>query len=361
MKNNKNKLILISSGLALILIPYFINVYSVLRMTAVIIGIIGLIAGIVIDKEDKVWRIVLLPIAFLVITLALDFGVSHLFKTIPVFSDKLVSSEKVIVYNSLFYREYSCDGKITIDNLYKKSYLCDPNDLESSDVSSFLNNILENYNKHKNTFVKIDGKISKLNGTYNLELQAYTLTEESTNGYVQFSDNITLEVNFNEIQDLTKYKVYDSISIIGRIDEIIKKGSNYIIRLYDSIILESDLYETYEISVVDKENCVNDKAKYTETEEGKYYTSCLSNIFVKYDSENVYDLSYVLNDKKITIDTLIKKSVETTEANGNTLYNLEKFKILSCANKKEYIIGNSKLELDSPYCEAEEPNTNEEL
>ncbi|MBQ6687147.1 MAG: hypothetical protein IJN03_01325 [Bacilli bacterium] len=361
MKNNKTKLILILSGLALILIPYFINVYSILRMISVICGIIVLVAGIVIDIADKLWRIVILPILFLIITLALDFGVSHLFKTIPVFSDKLVSSKDVIVYNSLFYREYSCNGKITIDNLYKKSYLCDPDDLEENDVSSFLNNVLENYNKHKNTFVKIAGKISKLNGTYNLELQAYTLTEESTNGYVQFSDNITLEVNFNEIQDLTKYNVYDSISIIGRIDEIIKKGSNYIIRLYDSIILESDLYKSYEISVVEKNSCVNDKAKYVETDEGTYYTSCLNNIFVKYDSENVYDLSYVLKDKKITIDTLTNNSIETTEVNGNKLYNLEQFKILSCGNKKEFIIGNSSLGLESPYCDVEEPNSSEEL
>jgi len=131
--------------------------------------------------------------------------------------------------------------------------------------------------------------------------------------------------------------------------------------MYDSIIIESDLYDTFELSVVEKNKCENDKAEYAKTETLTYYTSCLNNVFVRYDEENVYDLSYVLLDKKMAFDSLISKSVDKEELDGNILYEYETFKLLSCANKEEVIIGNSNLKIDSPYCEVEEPNTEEEL
>lgn len=361
MKKAKREIIFIIVGLLLMLIPFFINVYSVYRLLSIFLGIVSLEVGLVIDKYDKAWRIVILPIIFFVLSYGIDFGVTHLFNTIPVFSQRFISSDNVIVYNSIFYREYSCSKKIIIDNLYKMEYPCSGDDLKEIDSTSFLNSVLENYNDHKDKFVKINGKISKLNGTYNLEMQAYTLTDESINGYVMFSDNITLEVNFNTIKDLTKYNVYDNITVIGRIDALIKKGDNYIIKMSDSIIMPSDLYETYELSAVENKSCENDKVEYAVTDEGTYYTSCLNNIYVKYTDENVYELSYVLLDKKITINNLIENSIETKEENGNILYDLDTFKILSCKDKNEYIIGNKKLKIDSPYCKAEEPKSNEEL
>lgn len=351
MKFTKRRILFIVIGILFALIPYFINVYSVYRLLMVLFGLILLEIGLIIDKYDKPWRIVLLPIIFLIISFSLDFGVSHIFKTIPIFSQRHISSENVIVYNSLFYREYSCNKEIKIDDFYQQEYSCNKKDLNTIDSTSFLNNVLENYVEHKNKFVKINGKISKLNGTYNLEMQGYTLTDESINGYVLFSNNITLEVNFNEIKDLTKYKVYDNITVIGRIDELIKRGDTYTVRMYDSIIIDSDLYKNYEFSVVEEKKCEHDKKEYTVTEEGKYYTSCLNNIYVKYDEENVYELSYVLLDKKITINNLIEKSIETLEEDGNILYDLETFKILSCKDSDEYILGNKKLKIDSPYCE----------
>lgn len=352
MKNKKRKIIFILIGLILTLAPFFINNYNIYRLLGVLIGLIFLEIGFIIDKADKAWRIVILPILFIITAYLLDFGVTHLFNTIPIFSQKLVSSKDVIVYNSLLYREYSCGDKIIIDNFYEKEYPCSSEVLEEMDVTGFLNNVLENYNNYKDKFVKINGKISKLNGTYNLEMQAYTLTDESINGYVLFSDNITLEVNFNSVKDLTKYKVYDNITVIGRIDELIKKGNNYIVRMYDTVVLESDLYETFELSVVENKKCENDKTKYAETDEGIYYTSCLSNIYIKYDEENVYDLSYALLDKKMLFSNLIKNAKEKEELNGNTLYDLDTFKILKCKDNKEFIIGNKKLKVDSPYCES---------
>ncbi len=360
MKQIKRKHILMVIGLILIFIPYFINQYTVYRLLSLLFGIL-LVEASILEKNDKAWRIVVLPIIFIVLSFNLDFGITHIFKRIPIYAQKHQSSDKVVVYDSLFYRVYSCDEKLIVDDFYEKGYLCSEEDIKDKDVSSFLNNVYENYNEYHNKFVKINGKISKVNGTYNLEMQAYTLTEDSINGYVMFSDNITLEVNFNEIKDLTKYKVYDSITVIGRVDEFIKKGFRQSLILQDSIILESDLYNTYELSVIEKDKCENDLVKYAETDEAKYFTSCLNNIFVKYDAENVYDLSYVLADEKIKKENLIARSNSHEEVNGNILYKLKQFNMLVCANEKAIILGNNYLELFSPYCKAETSNFEEEL
>lgn len=357
----KRKIILIIIGLLMAIIPYFINVYSIYRLLSVLIGLILIEIGLIMNKKDKAWRITFIPIIFLILAFFIDYGTVHLFKNIPIFADKVKSSKEVITYNSLFYREYSCDGKIILDNFYEMSYPCDKSYLETTDATSFLNNVIENYKTYQNKFVKIEGKVSKVNGTYNLELQGYTLTEESINGYVLFSDSVTLEVDFNKIIDLTGYKVYDTIKVIGRIDELIKKGDNYIIKMYDSVILKSDLYKTFEMSVVPKNSCKNDKFEYAATPELTYFTSCLDSIYVKYDEENIYDLSYVLLDKKMTFEALTQLSGDKTEENGNTLYKYDNFNVLECSNKKEIIIGDKTLKVDSSYCTAEEPNLDKEL
>lgn len=357
----KKKLILLIIGLLLNIIPQFINVYTIYRLFSVLVGLIIIQVALIIDKKDKVWRTILFPIIFLILSFAIDYGIVHIFNRVPIYATRIKSSNEVTNYNSLFYRIYSCDNKLIIDNLYKKEYLCSKKSIEKIDVTSFLNNVIENYKDYKDKFVKLEGKISKVNGTYNLELQGYTLTEESINGYVLFSDNVTLEVNFNEITDLTTYKVYDSITLIGRIDELIKKGSYYTIKMQDSIILNSDLYETFELSIVEKNKCGNDRSEYAKIDELTYYTSCLDNVYVKYNAENVYDLSYVLIDKKMNLKSLVSKAEEKIEENNNILYKFEKFNILECSNKTEVIIGNRKLKIDSPYCEAVDSNTEEEL
>lgn len=357
----KRKIIMLLIGLLLIIIPFIINSYNVLRLISVLIGLILIEIALIINTKNKAWRIVIYPLLFISFVFAIDYGIVHLFNRVPIFANAVKSSKKVETYNSLFYRVYDCNNKLIIDDLYLKEYQCSPKALDTTDVTSFLNNVIENYREYKDEFVKVEGKVSKVNGTYNLEMQGYTLTEDPINGYVLFSDNITLEVNFNNILDLTNYKVYDSLTVIGRIDELLKKGEFYTLKLQDSIILQSDLYDTFDISIIEKSKCENDKVEYAKTTDLTYYTSCLDNIFVKYDDENVYDLSYVLLDKKMTIESLLNKSVEKEKENGNKLYKYEKFKVLVCANGKEVIIGNNDLKIDSPYCEVAEPNTDEEL
>jgi len=357
----KRRLIFLIIGLILFLVPYLVNIYTINRLLSLIVGLVFILISLIINKKDKAWRIVFLPIIFLMLSFVIDYASSHFYKNPPIFAEEVKSSEDVSVYNSLFYRVYRCGKKYIVDDFYKKEYQCNEDSLNTIDSSSFLNNVLESYSEHKDKFVKIAGKVSKINGTYNLELQAYTLTDESINGYVLFSDNITLQVNFNKIEDLTKYKLYDSITVIGRIDELIKKGEHYIIKMIDSVILESSLYNDYELSVVEKNKCENDLEKYVEMNDITYSLSCISNIFVKYDSENVYDLSYVLSDKKVTLESLIEKSVDKEEEAGNIMYNLNDFKMLKCADNKKIILGNKSLKIDSPYCEVIPENTEDEL
>jgi len=189
----KKKIVLVI-GLLMVLVPYFINVYSIYRLLSILVGLILVEITLIMNKKDKAWRIVFFPLIFLSLSFALDYGVVHVFKRIPIYADRVKSSKDIIVYNSLLYREYSCKEKLIIDDLYQKSFMCDETSLKEIDATGFLNNILENYSEYQNKFVKLDGKVSKVNGTYSLELQGYTLTEESINGYVLFSENVLLKL-----------------------------------------------------------------------------------------------------------------------------------------------------------------------
>lgn len=356
----KRRLTLIIIGLLLTLIPYFINVYSIIRALSIFFGIVSLIIAITLNKKGETLLIVILPIVFILMAFGFDYGIVHIFNTTPIFANKVISSNKVITYNSILYRVYSCNNKIIIDNFYKLEYPCSSNDLETHEVTTFLTNVLENYQSYKDNFVKITGKISKINGTYNLELQNYTKTDESINGYVMFNDSVTLEVNFNEVKELTNYKVYDNVTVIGKVDKLIQSFDKYTLKLIDSVILDSDLYNHFELSIIPKNSCDNDKVKYEEMDNLVYYTSCIDKVLIKYNEDNIYDLSYELLDKRVTLNDLINLSKESKEENGNTLYIYDDFNILKCANQNEIIIGTKKLEVNSPYCEVEEPN-NEEL
>ena len=76
---------------------------------------------------------------------------------------------------------------------------------------------------------------------------------------------------------------------------------------------------------------------------------CLQNIYIKYDAANVYELSYVLLDKKLSIKELLGKC--NSEVEGyNKLYEFETFNILQCKENNDMIIGPKTLDVDSNFC-----------
>lgn len=336
----KKKLFLIIISLFLIVVPFFVNVYSIYKLISVCLGITLLDISLVIDKKVNIFLLIYLPILLLIFTYSIDYIKTYTFDLKPIFVFRNKINEDVSIYNSLFYRIYKCDKKEYFDNNYEKSFMCDTSLVKEIDINKLLNEPIESYKEYKNNFIKVTGKISKISGTSSLEMQAYTFVEGQLNGYVKFNETSKLRINLEGI-DVSKYKIYDYITIVGLLDNFDKKSST--LNLIDVKIEEKDLYNEYDIHVIESSDCEKNPKEYIDN----YYLYCLENIYLDYKVDK-YELSYALKDKKITIEEILLNS-EADEFENIKIYKHKKFNILSCS-KENNIIFNKNEKLDYSIC-----------
>lgn len=328
----KVNIFLIIIGFLLITVPFLINVYNLLRLLCLLIGIIVLSLGLIIHFPGKIIRIIIIPI-FLIFSVCLfDFFVVNIFNTYPVIAFKHISSSKVITYNSLFYRVYSCNGTLTIDNNYRHNYLCDDKDLSIINVNKFLENPHESYKEYKNKFVHIEGKITMIVGDSGLSLASYD-DKISLNGHVTFDHAKKIVVDNVKI-DPSAYYVYDFIEVIGLVSSLKKVDDAIEIHLIDAKIIPSAIYNKYELIVNDIED-----ETITKTQE-KYYYMGLQGIYYRYDENNIYELPYLLLDKRETIDNLVK-NVTPIEEEKYRYYNLKDFTLVQCPKDNIVFVSNN--------------------
>ena len=346
---NKKAILLIICGLIFTICPFIYNVYTIFRLISLLIGIIFLSLGFTYQKKNKPLKFSILIIFIFIIIFGLDTCLVRYFNRIPILSSKIKSSNKVATYNSFFYRVYDCNGSLIYDPFYQKKYACDII-LPEENVNSLLSHIVNNFRDYKNKFINVNGKISNISGSSSIGMQIFEIAENSINGQVKFSENITLTIiNNGQLKNTEDLKIYDSINIIGRIAKIKNKGQNKEIIMKDARIINRNNYQNYDISIINNKSCETDLKLLSKTEDYTYYNNCLDSIYVKYDNENIYDLGYVLTDKRMTFDLLIRDT--TKEENNNLeLYQFDEFNLIKCKNSNN-IIGNKNLNLESNFCE----------
>lgn len=344
----RNVLILIS--IILMILPYFINYYTFLRILSYFVGL--LLFGIILFKSKK--NVVVNIIVILTIFIS-SYFIDYIFchkERIPFMAKEVVSSEKVTTYYSWLYKVNICDKNWNTDKFYKDGYTCKKEFLKETQVNEFLST----YESNKNSYLKIKGKISQIIGEKYIELEPYENNQIEQNGNVIFKKDIILRLPIKGLDiNIKDFKIYDEIEFIGRVDDKIKEKDSNIYLFTDVIIYQTDLYDNFEIIVENDKNCELDKTEYVKINDLTYYTSCLKNIDIKFNEENIYDLDYVLLDEKITLDNLLKRSItQNNDEFNNTLYELKEFKILVC-NNNDVIFGKNIL-LENNYCEVEEEN-----
>ena len=314
-------------------------------------------------KKKNLFKVILITISLFVLISIIDFFLIWIFNFNPLLGNKIKSSKNFITYSTSFYRVFECNDKKHIDFLYQKSNYCEYKLLEEKDINSFSSEIVTSFNKYKNKFIVLSGKVSHKEGNNYIELKSFNNDENDINGNVIFNDNIIYKIKFNSLKNIKNLKLYDNVKIVGRIDKIQKNEDIYTIVIKDSYIPEIKLYNDYKINIVEDKKCQKDKTNYIETKTNKYYTSCLSNIYVVFDDEEVYELSYVLKDEKIKLEDLLKDYNEIKEKEEdkviNKLYVFEDYKILLCGNNNNIIIGNEKLDLENNYCNLSDVDNNE--
>ena len=337
----KRKKIILIISLIFMLVPFFINIYSIYKIISVVLGIILVDIYFVLDKKNKIFLLIYMPLILLIFTYGIDYLKTYVLKLKPIFVVEQKINDNVSIYNSLFYRIYKCGSKEYFDNNYEESFKCDTLLINEIDINKLLNEPKESFKEYKNRFIKVTGKISKIKGTNSIELQAYTLVEGQLNGYVKFNETSKLIVNLKGI-DVSKYKIYDYITVVGLLDEYDK--SKDILTLNDIKLEEKDLYNEYVIHVIESSKCDDIPKEYIDN----YKLYCLENVYLDYKIDK-YELSYALKDKKITMEEILQNT-EIEEVENIKLYKHEKFNVLSCSTNKN-IIMNKNEKIDYSLCE----------
>lgn len=343
----KRLIVLLGLGLTLMIVPFLINIYSIFRIISLVLGIILITVSLCLKKKRNIFYIILVPLIMLVFSYGIDTLLFYTLKRVPVFSYAIKSSDKMRTYNSFFYRVFDCNGNLTLDYGYTKNYVCSNDCLDAININSFMQDAEESFKKYHHKFVHIYGKISKITGNENIELASFTESNNTLNGYVNFNLNNILIVNTEE--NLSKYRIYDYVDVYGKVTSI-NDGK---ITLTNTKLVASNIYDTYSFEII-----ASDDNKLTNlVKEKDYYYYGLNTINVKYDSDNIYELSYLLTDDRFKFDDLIKgkeyevfKNEEDVEVAKK--YKLEKFDLLECSNGKK-IVANSKSKANQSICDLE--------
>lgn len=343
----KRLIVLLGLGLTLMIVPFLINIYSIFRIISLVLGIILITVSLCLKKKRNIFYIILVPLIMLVFSYGIDTLLFYTLRRVPVFSYAIKSSDKMRTYNSFFYRVFDCNGNLTLDYGYTKNYVCSNDCLDAININSFMQDAEESFKKYHHKFVHIYGKISKITGNENIELASFTESNNTLNGYVNFNLNNILIVNTDE--NLSKYRIYDYVDVYGKVTSI-NDGK---ITLTNTKLVASDIYDTYSFEII-----ASDDNKLTNlVKEKDYYYYGLNTINVKYDGDNIYELSYLLTDDRFKFDDLIKgkeyevfKNEEDVEIAKK--YKLEKFDLLECSNGKK-IVANSKSKANQSICDLE--------
>lgn len=343
----KRLIVLLGLGLTLMIVPFLINIYSIFRIISLVLGIILITVSLCLKKKRNIFYIILVPLIMLVFSYGIDTLLFYTLKRVPVFSYAIKSSDKMRTYNSFFYRVFDCNGNLTLDYGYTKNYVCSNDCLDAININSFMQDAEESFKKHHHKFVHIYGKISKITGNENIELASFTQVDDTLNGYVNFNLNNILIVNTDE--NLSKYRIYDYVDVYGKVTSI-NDGK---ITLTNTKLVASDIYDTYSFEII-----ASDDNKLTNlVKEKDYYYYGLNTINVKYDGDNIYELSYLLTDDRFKFDDLIQDKEYEVFKNDEDVeiakkYKLEKFDLLECSNGKK-IVANSKSKANQSICDLE--------
>lgn len=338
----KRLIILLGVGISFLILPFLINVYGLWRLIILLIGILLITICTAIKFKNNIIVIILVNLILLSSTYGIDYLLCYKLNRLPIYAFSLESNDSFRTLNSFFYRVYDCNSFLVMDYGYKKSYICDEDLLDTIDVNSLLQDPRVSYKKYKNKFIKVSGKISKIVGSEVLELGKYTKTDDVLNGYVLFSDSEALVVNTTEV--LSKYRIYDEITVIGRVDSTDGRK----ITLKDTLLIPSNIYDSFTYEVINNDSKLTNLVK-----DKNYYYYGINSINIKYDSNNIYELSYSLTDNRFSVLDIIGNStyevLKKDDEEIGKLYKLDKFNVVLC-NNDNVIFASLKKNINYEVC-----------
>lgn len=367
MKKQKKKnilLIYIIIATIILLMALFFPLKNIFRIIFCIISLIILsIRKHKLEPKNKK-NIPFSMLIYLIAFILIDSVCVITFSKTPIFSINIINSNNIRVYNALGYKVWQCDKNkekdLVIEPFYVKGYLCNTEEIENVMINNLITSLNNNYEEYRNKYVKVTGKISKKNGPKYLEMQSYTENEENLNGYVTFSETITLAIFFEENEDMLDiFDIYDEITIVGKIKNMETKSDKRIIYMHEAKIVSNIELDEYEIKAKTlPKNKFEEKNLIHETKENKIYTTGLNDIRIIFKNNLEYELSSALSSNKISMDELIKnakeKEIDSKNITNKTImYKFDTYNIIVCDPEisKDIIITTPKTKIQDIKCE----------
>lgn len=200
---------------------------QLLRIIILILGIFFLVLFNVIERTHKKIAILIFTFILLLLAQILDYVAIKYFNKSPILIYQIIDSASIRVYNSLFYRVWQCninEDVYIIDNLDKIGYFCETKNLDSTNINTYAVELVTNYDKYLDTFIKVNGIVSEVTDDYFL-LRSYIIKDNN----IIFNNNISLKIYFNRYLD--DIKVNDKIELTGRVGK--KEDKQIIIEDYE--------------------------------------------------------------------------------------------------------------------------------
>ena len=310
MKQKTKKNLYIFTGLSLVFLGFLIHSFYWLRLILIIIGVGFLVVGKNQKyRKHKFKRGFSVSVIILGIIFIIDTCLALIVKIEPVIA-LYYKADNITIYNAIGYRTWRCqDQKIVIDYFYQKEFLCDAKQIKTIEINTFSNQIITNYAAYDNQFVKIKGRISRIDGLTNIEMQAYNQTDNSVNGYVQFADGITLRVNFDSAQEvLTNYELYDIITVMGRIKDIAQNNDQQIINMVDSQIISDNSYQDFKLSLASNQLLYEEPKLTYNSPKLAIWNQFANSLMVTFNNQEIYELEFVLSSNKLTVNQILAKA-----------------------------------------------------
>ena len=341
MKKGILRILLLIIGLILLISAYALNKYNLLRTILLIIGLILLVTQSVLERNHKFIFAILFTLIYLGFAITIDYIVVKTFHKTPVLTLNILTTGNVKIYNSFGYRVWQCDTskeEYIVDPLNKLGYFCSTDNMNTININVISKELVNNFKKYQNTFIKLDGKVSSIVGNEYFTLNPYTIDNNNLNNQVTFQDNLTLQVYNNDLsKNISEYRVYDNITFIGRINSIEEQNSKYTIKITDTLITDKDVSD-FTIDVTLNDACNLDKQYLTKVDSDTIYTSCLKNVLINYDNG--------LENRNILWNDFLSKASNYETLTQYSKFTFSKFDVIKCSNN-DFIISNKNSNLDN--------------
>lgn len=363
-ESSKLNILMLLVSILLIVVAYLLNEGGIARLLVWFIGVILLLINLFKTYKLKIHHTCLLFACVFLVSIFLDGIITITLKKIPLFAYNIIHTGDARVYNGVGIRVWQCDKgnykDLVVDPFYNKGYICNSDTIPAVDVNSFLNSVVENYNDYKNSYIKIHGKVSKKTGQNYLEMQPYENSSITVNGYVNFANNITLRILFNEnTKELDAYDVYDEITIIGIIKNLEQENNNYVIYMYDSKVVSNIDLNEFTISVTEESNCSSEPSILYSNDTMNVYTYCIDDMIIAYPNDNKYEIANALSSNKIKIEELLDEDKESikNESDNTMLYKFAEYNMIVCDPElsKDIFIGSKDMSFNHVTCSMKNP------